>query len=151
MTLVEATILDPSTALGLVAGWLLAAFPAGAGLPSWETMVQLGALVWLPLQLVLGFVGGGPVPVGSPARICGAAVTVSAVWVGALLALDAYLAALALPRLSPVALMVVPALLAGVVMVHVVLLVAMTIPLLRAVSALSRMIGRQPRERGDRC
>lgn len=144
-------ILDPSTALGLVAGWFLAAFPAGAGVPSWEAMIQLGPLVWLALQLVLGVLGGGPVPVGSPARICGAAVTVSAVWVGAVLALDAYLAALALPRLSPVALMVVPALLAGVVMVHVVLLVAMTIPLLRAVSALSRIIGLHPEKRRDRC
>lgn len=149
MTLVEATTLDPSTALGLVAGWFLAAFPAGAGVPSWEAMIQLGALVWLALQLVLGVVGGGPVPVGSPARICCAAVTVSAVWVGAVLALDAYLAALALPRLSPVALMVVPALLAGVVMVHVVLLVA--IPLLRTVSALSRVIGLHPEKRRDRC
>jgi hypothetical protein len=149
MPLVEATILDPSTALGLVAGWSLAVFPAGAGLPSWETMVQLGALVWLALQLVLGVAGGGPVPIGSPARLCGVAVTVSAVWVGAVLALAAYLAALALPRLSPVALMVVPALLAGVVMVHVVLLVA--IPLLRTVSALSRVIGLHPEKRRDRC
>ena len=119
MSLSEVAILDPSTAFGLVAGWLLQVYPAG-GSPLLEAsmLAQIGALFWALQLLASAALKVFPSLSAPFGRICGTAAAVSAIWVAALLGLDAYLAALSLPRLSPQALTPVPALMGGVVAVH---------------------------------